>query len=157
VVIDQLTNMSHFIPCSKDRDARQFANLFMKEIVRLHRLPHDIITDMGDTIHLRSMEGNYWEIRNRKKTQHGIPPTNRQRERKEQCHIGTISMGIHQLPTGQLVWLPTTSRICIQQRISGNHQEHNLFCKLQNKPRIRDDRSSDTRKADPIRRNDSVT
>jgi len=47
VVIDRLTKMSHFIPCSKDLDARQFANLFMREIVRLHGLPHDIITDRG--------------------------------------------------------------------------------------------------------------
>ena len=47
VVIDLLTITSHFIPCSKDLDARQFANLFMKEIVRLHGLPHDIITDRG--------------------------------------------------------------------------------------------------------------
>jgi len=47
VVIDRLTKMSHFIPCSKDLDARQFANLFMKEIVRLHGIPHDIITDRG--------------------------------------------------------------------------------------------------------------
>ena len=149
--------MSHFIPCSKDRDARQFANLFMKEIVRLHRLPHDIITDMGDTIHLRSMEGNYWEIRNRKKTQHGIPPTNRRTDRKDQCHTRTISTGIHQLPTGRLVWLPTTSRIGIQQRISRDHQKHTILCKLRNQPRIRDDRSFDTRKADQTGRNESVT
>jgi len=47
VVIDGLTKISHFIPCSKDHDARQFANLFMKEIVWLHGLPHDIITDRG--------------------------------------------------------------------------------------------------------------
>jgi len=47
VVIDRLTKMSHFIPCSKNLEARQFANLFMKEIVRLHGLPHDIITDRG--------------------------------------------------------------------------------------------------------------
>jgi len=39
--------MSHFIPFSKDLDARQCANLFIKEIVRLHGLPHDIITDRG--------------------------------------------------------------------------------------------------------------
>ena len=45
VVIDQLTKMSHYVPCSKDLDVRQFANLFMKEIVRLLGLPHDIITD----------------------------------------------------------------------------------------------------------------
>jgi len=47
VVIDRRTKMSHFIPCSKDVDVRQFANLFTKEIVRLHRLPHDFITDRG--------------------------------------------------------------------------------------------------------------
>jgi len=47
VVIDRLTKMSHFISCSKDLDARQFANLFMKEIVRLHGLLHHIITDRG--------------------------------------------------------------------------------------------------------------
>jgi len=111
----------------------------------------------GDTIHLRPMEGNYGEIRNRTKAQHGIPPTNRRTDPKDQCHIGTISKGIHQLPTRRLVWLPTTSRICIQQRISGNHQEHTVFRKLQNKPRIRDDRSSDTRKADQTGKNDSVT
>ena len=47
VVIDRLTKMSHFIPCSKDLDARQFANILIKEIVRLGGLPHDIITDRG--------------------------------------------------------------------------------------------------------------
>jgi len=47
VVIDRLTKMSHFIPYSKDLDARQFANLFMQEIIRLYGLPHDMITDRG--------------------------------------------------------------------------------------------------------------
>jgi len=47
VVIDRLTKMSHFIRCSKDLDAGQFANLFTNEIVRLHGLPQDIITDTG--------------------------------------------------------------------------------------------------------------
>jgi len=47
VVIDWRTKMSHLIPCSKDLDVRQFANLFMREIVRLHGRPHNIITDRG--------------------------------------------------------------------------------------------------------------
>jgi len=47
LVINRQTKMSHFVPCSKDLDARQFANLFMKETVRLRGLPHDIITDRG--------------------------------------------------------------------------------------------------------------
>jgi len=110
----------------------------------------------GDTIHLRPMKGNYGEIRNRTKTQHGIPPTNRRTDRKDQCHIGTISTGIHQLLTGRWVWLPTTSRSRIKQGISGNHQEHILLCKLRNQPGIRGDRSSDPRKTNKTRRNDSV-
>ena len=45
VVINRLTKMSHFIPCKKDLDAWQFATLFMQNIVRLHEIPRDIITD----------------------------------------------------------------------------------------------------------------
>jgi len=47
VVIDRLTKMSHFIRCSKDLDALQFAMLIMKEVIRLHGVPHYIITDRG--------------------------------------------------------------------------------------------------------------
>jgi len=39
--------MSHFFPCSRDLDARRFANTFIKKIVRLNRVPHDIITNRG--------------------------------------------------------------------------------------------------------------
>jgi len=78
----------------------------------------------GDTIHLRPIEGNHRAIRNWMETQHGFPSTNGWADQKDQCHIRTISAGRHQLSTGRLVWLPTTSPMCIQQRISGNHQEH---------------------------------
>ena len=47
LVIDRVTKMSHFISCKKDLDPRQFATLFMQHIVRLHRIPRDIITDRG--------------------------------------------------------------------------------------------------------------
>jgi len=47
IVIDRLTKMAHFLPCTKEIDARQFSELFMKEIFRLHGLPKDIITDRG--------------------------------------------------------------------------------------------------------------
>ena len=47
VIIDRLMKISHFIPCRKDLDARQFATLFLKEIIRLHGIPRNIITDRG--------------------------------------------------------------------------------------------------------------
>jgi len=47
IVIDRLTKMGHFIPSTKDMNARQFQETFMREIFRLHGLPRDIITDRG--------------------------------------------------------------------------------------------------------------
>ena len=47
VVIDRMTKMSHFIPCNKDMNTRQFAKTFIKDIFRLHGLPKDIIMDRG--------------------------------------------------------------------------------------------------------------
>ena len=45
IVIDRLTKMAHFLPCTKEIDAWQFSELLMREIFRLHGLPTDIITD----------------------------------------------------------------------------------------------------------------
>ena len=47
VIIDRLTKMSHFIPCKKNMDTGQFATVFLKEIIRLHCIPRDVITDRG--------------------------------------------------------------------------------------------------------------
>jgi len=47
IVIDQLTKIAHFLRCTKEMNARQFSELFMREIFRLPGLPKDIITDRG--------------------------------------------------------------------------------------------------------------
>jgi hypothetical protein len=45
VVIDRLTKMRHFIPCSTTINAKELANLFITNIFRLHGLPTSIISD----------------------------------------------------------------------------------------------------------------
>ncbi|NCU37062.1 hypothetical protein EOM75_13760, partial [Candidatus Falkowbacteria bacterium] len=47
VFVDRLTKMVHFTPCTTDISARDFAHLFLHNVVRLHGVPREVISDRG--------------------------------------------------------------------------------------------------------------
>ena len=56
VFVDRLTKMAHFVPTQKTVTSEQTAELFVQNVVRLHGLPHDVVSDRD-----ARFVGKFWQ------------------------------------------------------------------------------------------------
>jgi transposase InsO family protein len=56
VIVDQLTKVTHFIPVKKTYSRAKLAELYMSQIVCLHRVPKKIMSDRGS-----QFTSKFWE------------------------------------------------------------------------------------------------
>ena len=54
-MVDRFTKMARFAPCAKTITGEETADLFFKNVVRLHGLPNDITSDRGP-----QFVSNFW-------------------------------------------------------------------------------------------------
>jgi hypothetical protein len=50
IVVDHLTRIAHFLPCTKTATAEETATLFLQGVYRLHGLPRVLISDRDPKI-----------------------------------------------------------------------------------------------------------
>jgi len=94
IVIDRLTKMAHFLPCTKEMDARQFSDTFHEGNISIAWTAQRYHKGSRMHIYFRFMERNNETNGNRTKIEDGISPSNGRTNGTDEFHFGTIPPSI---------------------------------------------------------------
>jgi len=107
VVVDRLTKFAHFIPVKHPYTAPAIAKIFLDNIVKLHGMPHSIVSDR-DTIFVSTFWKELFKLYkvtlNLSTSYH--PQTDGQTERVNQCLEMYLRCAVQDAPTTWKSWLP---------------------------------------------------
>lgn len=91
VVVDMFTKYAHFIPVSHPYNVTKIANLFSQNVMKLHRLPNNIVSDRpGSYLHQKVLGRVISNSRGQAVDVYSIAPPNRQADRGNQQNIGRV-------------------------------------------------------------------
>lgn len=83
VVVNRLSKMVHYVPMAKTVSAENLAEIFVREVVRLHGLPESIVTDRGFVFTLKFYSSLCYALKVKQKLSTAFhPQTDSQTERQ---------------------------------------------------------------------------
>lgn len=118
VIVDRFTKFSYFIPYQESTDAEQFAYLFLRNIVSVHGLPTEILSDRGPPFTSKFWQALMAQLGlNHRLTTAFRPQVDGQTERMNQvleqylrCYINYEQNNwVEKLPTAQLSYNTATN------------------------------------------------